>query len=185
VPHFKTRKRTRLLPLPPPDDIPMQKGHSLPIGLPSLTGDNSYPNINKVTYRPTPTPPNNPPTHPLQQTTHRPTPCAQQSTNLPPAPYSTQRAPCRRKGIKWREPRKSTFCRRKHGHTARGGHGLPKVSLGPAIPYHSTPCRQATSETTLWPFEGSPARRSGGLRPFSTHLDTPRRTPLKGNARKS
>jgi hypothetical protein len=33
---------------------------------------------------------------------------------------------------------------------ARVGHALPKVSLGPAIPYPSTPCRRATPETALW-----------------------------------
>jgi hypothetical protein len=31
---------------------------------------------------------------------------------------------------------------------ARGGHGLPKVSLGPAMPC-PTPCRQAIPETAL------------------------------------
>jgi hypothetical protein len=29
-----------------------------------------------------------------------------------------------------------------HGRMARGGHELPKVSLGPAMPYISTPCRR-------------------------------------------
>jgi hypothetical protein len=31
-----------------------------------------------------------------------------------------------------------------HGHMARGGHGLPKVSFGSAMPYPSTPCGQNT-----------------------------------------
>jgi hypothetical protein len=30
-----------------------------------------------------------------------------------------------------------------HGGMARGGHGLLKVSPGPAMPYSSMPCRQA------------------------------------------
>jgi hypothetical protein len=32
---------------------------------------------------------------------------------------------------------------------ARGGHGLPEVSLGPAMPYPYTPCGQATPETAF------------------------------------
>jgi hypothetical protein len=43
----------------------------------------------------------------------------------------------------------------------RGGHGLPKVSPGPAMPYPFTPCRRVTPETTLQPFQGWPARRGG------------------------
>jgi hypothetical protein len=39
-----------------------------------------------------------------------------------------------------------------HERTATGGHGLPIVSPGPAIPYPSTPCGRATPETALWPF---------------------------------
>jgi hypothetical protein len=65
-----------------------------------------------------------------------------------------------------------------HGSMAMGGHGLPKVLPGPAMPYPSTPCRQATPITALWPFQGWPAHRAGRLRPFSTPLDTPRRTPM-------
>jgi hypothetical protein len=45
---------------------------------------------------------------------------------------------------------------------ARGGHGLPKVSPGPAMPDPFTPCGRATP---------------GGPLPFSTRADTPRRTP--------
>jgi hypothetical protein len=44
--------------------------------------------------------------------------------------------------------------------TGRGIHGLPKVSPGPAMPDPSSPCR------------------AGGLRPFSTPLNTPSRTGL-------
>jgi hypothetical protein len=47
-----------------------------------------------------------------------------------------------------------------HGRMARGGHGIPKVSLGLAMP-----CRQTTP-------------RLGSLRQSSTPLDTPRRMPM-------
>jgi hypothetical protein len=51
------------------------------------------------------------------------------------------------------------------------GHGL-------AMPYLFTPCGWATPETALWLFWGWPACKAGGLRPSSTPLDTPRRTPV-------
>jgi hypothetical protein len=35
-----------------------------------------------------------------------------------------------------------------YGCMARGGHGLLKVSSGPAMPYPSTPCGRATPETS-------------------------------------
>jgi hypothetical protein len=38
-----------------------------------------------------------------------------------------------------------------HWRMEKGGHGLPKVSPGPAIPDTSMPCRQAIPETALWP----------------------------------
>jgi hypothetical protein len=38
----------------------------------------------------------------------------------------------------------------------------------------SMPCGWATPKTTLWPFQGLPARRVGDLRPSSIPLDTPR-----------
>jgi hypothetical protein len=41
-----------------------------------------------------------------------------------------------------------------HGRTAMGGHGIFKVSVGPAMPYPSTPCWRATTETALWLFQG-------------------------------
>jgi hypothetical protein len=44
-----------------------------------------------------------------------------------------------------------------HGRMTRGGHGPPKVSLGPAMLYPSTPCGRATPETALWPFQRRPA----------------------------
>jgi hypothetical protein len=34
-----------------------------------------------------------------------------------------------------------------HRHMARGGHGLPKVLSGPAMPEPSMPCGRATPET--------------------------------------
>jgi hypothetical protein len=64
------------------------------------------------------------------------------------------------------------------GRNARGGHGLPKVSPGPATPYHSMPCGQATPGTVLQLFQGWSASRAGGLRQSSTLLDTPRRAPM-------
>jgi hypothetical protein len=65
-----------------------------------------------------------------------------------------------------------------HGRMARCGHGLPKVSPGPAKPYPSMPWGRVTPETALLSFLGWPAHKAGGLRPSSTPLDTPRRTPL-------
>jgi hypothetical protein len=44
-----------------------------------------------------------------------------------------------------------------HGRMARGSHGIPKVSLGPALLDPSTPCGRATPETALQPFQGWPA----------------------------
>jgi hypothetical protein len=61
---------------------------------------------------------------------------------------------------------------------AKGIHGLPKVSPGPALPYPSMPCGRATPETAFQPFRRWPAHRAGGLQSSSTPLDTPRRTGL-------
>jgi hypothetical protein len=63
------------------------------------------------------------------------------------------------------------------GRLARGGHGLPKVSPGPAMTYPSIPCG-TTPETALWAFQGWTVRRAGGMRLSSTPLDTPRNRPL-------
>jgi hypothetical protein len=41
-----------------------------------------------------------------------------------------------------------------HGRMTRGGLGLPKVLLGPAMPYPFTPHRQATPEAALQLFQG-------------------------------
>jgi hypothetical protein len=64
-----------------------------------------------------------------------------------------------------------------HGRIARGDHGLPKVSLGPAMLYPCMPCGQATPETALQLFQGWLTHRVGGLQLSSTPLDTPRCTP--------
>jgi hypothetical protein len=53
---------------------------------------------------------------------------------------------------------------------ARGGHGLSTVLLGSAMPYPSMPCGLATPEMA--------SCEVGDLRPSSTPLDTPRRTPM-------
>jgi hypothetical protein len=39
-----------------------------------------------------------------------------------------------------------------HTPMARGGHGLPKASPGPAMLYPSMPYGRATAELALWPF---------------------------------
>jgi hypothetical protein len=60
-----------------------------------------------------------------------------------------------------------------HGHMTRGGHGLPKVSPGPAMPYPSSSYGE-----TIWLFQAWSTLRAGGLWPSSTPLDTQRRTPM-------
>jgi hypothetical protein len=72
----------------------------------------------------------------------------------------------------------SRFFHSRQACLARGLHGLPRVSPGPALRNPSTPCRRATPETAFRPFRGWPAHRAGGLRPSDTPLDTPRRTSL-------
>jgi hypothetical protein len=42
-----------------------------------------------------------------------------------------------------------------------------------------TTCGRATPTTALWPFQGLSAGRAVGLWPYSTQLDTPRRTPMQ------
>jgi hypothetical protein len=61
---------------------------------------------------------------------------------------------------------------------AIGGHGLPKVSPGPASPDPSTPCGRATPLIGLRLFQGCPTRRAGGLLPSSTLMNTQRHTPV-------
>jgi hypothetical protein len=61
------------------------------------------------------------------------------------------------------------------GRGARGGHGLLKASLRPAMTNPSTTCGQATTKKAVL---GWLTRRAGGLRPSSTLLETPRRAPL-------
>jgi hypothetical protein len=62
-----------------------------------------------------------------------------------------------------------------------GGHGLPKVLLGPAMPDPPTPFGLATTEMAFQPFQRLPTHRAGGLWPSFTPLDTPRRTPMTQN----
>jgi hypothetical protein len=66
----------------------------------------------------------------------------------------------------------------KHRRMARGGHGLPKVSLGPTMPDPSTTCGRAIPEKGLQLFQLWPACLAGGLRPSSTPLGTSLRTPM-------
>jgi hypothetical protein len=65
-----------------------------------------------------------------------------------------------------------------HRHMARGGHELPKGSLGPFMPYPSKPCGRATLEMALQLFQEYPTHRASSLRPSSTPLGTPRHTPM-------
>jgi hypothetical protein len=67
-----------------------------------------------------------------------------------------------------------------HRHIAWGGHGLPKVSPGPAIPDPFAPCGRATPKTALRLFRGCPTYRVGVLQPSFTLLDIPRHTPMVG-----
>jgi hypothetical protein len=56
---------------------------------------------------------------------------------------------------------------------ARGGHGLPKVSSWPAMPYSSTPCGLVTPETVVsWV-----SRLQGGLRPVAVFYPFGHPTP--------
>jgi SLT domain-containing protein len=57
---------------------------------------------------------------------------------------------------------------------ASGGNGLPKVSVGPAMPYLSEPYGRPAAVS------GVANRRAGGLRPSSTPFDTQRRALLRG-----
>jgi hypothetical protein len=66
----------------------------------------------------------------------------------------------------------------KHGRMARGGHELPKVSPGPAIPYPSTHCSRVILETPYGCFMGGPPLRAGNLLSTFTTLDTPRHMPM-------
>jgi hypothetical protein len=76
-------------------------------------------------------------------------------------------------------PRPRKRRQEEHGCMARGGHGLPKVSPRPSMPYPYTPCGRATPETALRSFPVWPAHRAGSRRPSSTSLDTPGHTPMK------
>jgi hypothetical protein len=51
----------------------------------------------------------------------------------------------------------------------------------PTIPNFSTPCGRATAETDFQLFQEWAAHKAGGLRLYTTPLDTPRRTPMHMN----
>jgi hypothetical protein len=68
---------------------------------------------------------------------------------------------------------------RKHGRMARGGYGLPTVSLGPAMPYSSRP-EGGHPRNSLTAVSGTAARSVVSLQPSSTPWDTPRCTPAAG-----
>jgi hypothetical protein len=61
---------------------------------------------------------------------------------------------------------------------ARGSHELPKVSLGPALPYPSSPCGRSP-ENGLMAVSGVATHRVGGLWQSATPLDTQPLTPLR------
>jgi hypothetical protein len=67
-----------------------------------------------------------------------------------------------------------------HGRMARDGRGLPKVSLGSAMPFPIAPYRQTPLKQPYDCVRLSvvAARSVGHLWPSSTPLDTPRYTPL-------
>lgn len=65
----------------------------------------------------------------------------------------------------------------RHGLVARGGLGLPKVSLELALLYLFMPCRWPPLKR-LTGLSGVAAHRVVSLRPSFTPLDTPRRTPM-------
>jgi hypothetical protein len=66
-----------------------------------------------------------------------------------------------------------------HRRMARGGHGLPKVSPCPDMPYPSMPFRRDAPETALHPFQVWAPHRVGSLRLSSTPLDTPYHTHME------
>jgi hypothetical protein len=81
-------------------------------------------------------------------------------------------------------------CARRHTHVlartnahrrmAKGGHGLPNVSPGPAMPYLSMPCGQATLKQPYGCFWGSPPTgwTLDRLQLFSNPLNTPHCSPM-------
>jgi hypothetical protein len=60
-----------------------------------------------------------------------------------------------------------------YGKGLASGHGLYKVSPGPAMPNSFKPCRKATPDSALWSFQWWPARRAGGLHPLGTPCHMP------------
>jgi hypothetical protein len=72
----------------------------------------------------------------------------------------------------WAFAERKALCDWGQARTARGIHGLPKVSPGPAMPNSFKPCGRATPETALQPFLGWPS---------SSPCDTSRRMGLTGD----
>jgi hypothetical protein len=66
-----------------------------------------------------------------------------------------------------------------YGRISWGIHGLPKVSLMPAMPYHSTPCDREPLKRPYRHFRGD--RRVGGLQLCYYPLGTPCHMGLTGN----
>jgi hypothetical protein len=74
--------------------------------------------------------------------------------------------------------------RKRPGRKVRSGRPGQEGAYDKRWPW--TPCGRATPEPTLWPFQGWPVRRAGGLRPSSTPLDTRiRMTPTVGNRKQA
>jgi hypothetical protein len=64
-----------------------------------------------------------------------------------------------------------------HGRMLMDGHGLPKVSLGPAVPYRFLLSRWPPLKQP-YSLSGMVTLRTSGLWPSSTPLDTRSRTSL-------
>jgi hypothetical protein len=76
---------------------------------------------------------------------------------LPPFPFQQPSSPT----PQTRKPPHLQSPTNSHGRMAKGVHGLPKVSSGPAMP-----CGQAIPETVLQSFQGWPAHRAAIFYPF-------------------
>jgi hypothetical protein len=63
-----------------------------------------------------------------------------------------------------------------HGRMAKGGHGLPKLSPGPAMPDHFMPCGRATPNMAVSRVARPQAERPAAI---FTLLEIPRRMPME------
>jgi hypothetical protein len=68
-----------------------------------------------------------------------------------------------------------------HGRMGKSGHGLPKVSPGPAMPYPSVPCVRPPLKQSPGHFRGGSTAGRTACGHLLAPLDTPRRTPLNGS----